>query len=117
MKKEIRLVHVIHEAFEKEGTPVAMVDVTGIEDDKKALEMAFHLTNNKIGSWSRGAEVRDLNGKLVENPDYSDKVIVTAPLKKVDGVEYGHRSTSVGDKMVLDGREYRVDFVGFSEIR
>lgn len=81
-------------------TPVAIVDASefvnhGIEE---ALSYAFRYTNNVMGSWSK-----KIGG------DANDDVTVLT--EREDG--YGLRSTSVFDRMEVDGVEYQVAPLGF----
>jgi len=84
-------------------TPVALVDVTDFSNHgvNEQLEYAFRYTNNVMGSWSKkiGADAND---------------DVTVLVEREDG--YGLRSTSMGDRMEIDGVEYRVAMVGFKEV-
>ena len=84
-------------------TPVALVDVTDFSNHgvNEQLEYAFRYTNNIMGSWSK---------KIGE--DANDDVTVL--VEREDG--YGLRSTSMGDRMEIDGVEYRVAMVGFKEV-
>jgi len=84
-------------------TPVALVDVTDFSNHsvEEQLEYAFRYTNNIMGSWSK---------KIGE--DANDDVTVL--VEREDG--YGLRSTSMGDRMEIDGVEYRVAMVGFKEV-
>lgn len=74
-----------------------------------ALEEAFCATQNIEGSWSIGPTL----WTGYENPGYSDKVTVAAPLPIHCGRKYGHRSCMVGDIMRIDGQWYRVAPFGF----
>lgn len=84
-------------------TPVALVDVTDFSNHgvNEQLEYAFRYTNNVMGSWSKkiGADAND---------------DVTVLVEREDGL--GLRSTSMGDRMEVDGVEYRVAMVGFKEV-
>lgn len=84
-------------------TPVALVDVTDLSNHavEEQLEYAFRWTNNLMGSWSKkiGADANDDVEVLVE---------------REDGL--GLRSTSMGDRMEIDGMEYRVAMVGFKPV-
>ena len=84
-------------------TPVALVDVTDFSNHgvNEQLEYAFRYTNNVMGSWSKkiGGDAND---------------DVTVLVKREDGL--GLRSTSMGDRMEIDGVEYRVAMVGFKEV-
>jgi len=84
-------------------TPVAVVDVTDFSNHgvNEQLEYAFRYTNNVMGSWSKkiGADAND---------------DVTVLVEREDGL--GLRSTSMGDRMEIDGVEYRVAMVGFKEV-
>ena len=84
-------------------TPVALVDVTDFSNHgvNEQLEYAFRYTNNVMGSWSKkiGADAND---------------DVTVLVEREDGL--GLRSTSMGDRMEIDGVEYRVAMVGFKKV-
>ena len=73
-------------------------------DVMEALEYAYRYTNNIHGSWSRD----DIEG----NADWNENVTQIAPL--VDGM--GHRSTSVRDRMLVEGEWYEVAPFGFEKI-
>jgi len=106
-------VAVIHAAFEDVPNTVAFVEV-GERTGEEALEYAFRWTNNVMGSWSIKEET--LNAGY-PNGDYNEDVTVMAPLYvDEDGKEWGHRSTSVGDHMLLDGVKYKVGNFGFEEL-
>ena len=82
-------------------TDVAEVNVWHTEDVDEALEYAWRYTNNVMGSWSL---------KIGEDANDDVEVLV----KREDGM--GLRSTSMGDRMEIDGVEYRVAMVGFKEV-
>lgn len=107
-------VAVIHTAFEEAPQTVAFVEV-GDRTGDDALEYAYRRTNNIGGSWSKG-ETIEWQGEIHENPDYSEDVTVMAPLPIHNGEEYGLRSTSVGDMMLLGTTKYRVAGFGFEEV-
>lgn len=109
-------VAVIHRAFEDAPRTVAFVEV-GDRPLIDALEYAYHRTQNLHGSWSRGPEF-EFNGEIHQNPDFSEDVTVMADLPVHEGVEYGLRSTSMGDHMLYGNKKYRyeVDFAGFKEL-
>lgn len=107
-------VAVIHTAFEDTPRTVAFVEV-GDRTGTDALEYAFHRTNNIMGSWSKPARF-EWNGEMHDNPDFSEDVTVMAELPVMDGVEYGMRSTSMGDQMLLGNTKYKVAMAGFEEI-
>ena len=105
---------VIHTAFEDRSRVVAFVEVgdrTGVD----ALEYAYRRTQNIEGSWSKGPVI-EWEGETHDNCDYSQDITVMAPLHNKDGVEYGHRSTSVGDHILFGTVKYVVDGFGFSEL-
>lgn len=81
-------------------TPVASVDVTDLSNHavEEQLEYAFRYTNNVMGSWSKkiGADAND---------------DVTVLVEREDG--YGLRSTSMFDRMEIDGVEWEVRGMGF----
>ena len=92
-------VTVVHTAFEDAPQIVAEVNSPHAKVEE-ALEYAYRWTNNVAGSWSR----RDIE----DNGDANDMVTVVKPVG-----ELGHRSTSVGDYMRVDGDLYRVAMMGF----
>ena len=106
-------VAVIHTAFEDAPNTVAFVEV-GDRTGNDALEYAYRWTNNVMGSWSIKEEYFE-NGE--ENGDYNPDVTVMAPLHKDEnGKEWGHRSTSVGDQILMGTTKYKVAFAGFEEV-
>ena len=82
----------------------------------KALEYAFRWTNNVAGSWSKEEVISYMNeyGDNVEetNGDYNKDV--TPYDLRDDGL--GTRSTSVDDRMILNGVVYKVSDCGFEEL-
>ena len=87
-------------------TDVAEVNVWHTEDVDAALEYAYRYTNNVDGSWSM-----EIGG------DANDDVTVLAPLLvTADGRKMGLRSTSMFDRMVVNGKTYKVDMMGFKEV-
>ena len=106
-------VAVIHSAFEDAPNTVAFVEV-GDRTGDEALEYAYRWTNNVMGSWSIKKEVFE-DGE--SNGDFNPNVTVMAPLHVDDsGKEWGLRSTSVGDQMLLGTKKYEVASFGFEEI-
>ena len=96
-----------------EFVDVAEVNVWHLEDVNEALEYAYRWTNNVSGSWSvklTGMKLSD--GTEFENGDYNEDVEVLVPLRKGMGL----RSTSMFDRMVVNGKTYKVDSVGFKEV-
>ena len=100
---------VIHAAFLEDGeTPTAVAKVfTEDMDLFQATEFAYRYTNNVDGSWS-----------MKIGSDANDSVQVIAPLILHEGKQYGLRSTSVGDVMLVDDGEgfqeyFRVAGFGF----
>jgi hypothetical protein len=112
---EVTEIKVIHKArFEDEKDQfVATVLVPTDTDPIEALEYAYRWTNNVEGSWS--IKKKEFEGGR-KNGDYNDFVKVVEPLEVIDGKEWGHRSTSSGDHMILNGDTYRVAMVGFQKI-
>ena len=87
-------------------TDVAEVNVWHTEDVDAALEYAYRYTNNVDGSWS-----------MKIGGDANDDVTVLAPLLvTADGRKMGLRSTSMFDRMVVNGKTYKVDMMGFKEV-
>ena len=82
-------------------TPVAEVNFPDGHNINDVLEYAFRWTNNLMGSWSK---------KIGE--DANDDVTVL--VEREDGL--GLRSTSMFDRMEVDGVEYEVSMVGFKEV-
>jgi hypothetical protein len=111
----MKQVAVIHTAFEDSPRTVAFVNVPNEFSAEMALEYAYKKTNNIEGSWSK-PQVFEFEGKVYDNPDFSEDVTVMAPLPVVDGKEYGLRSTSMGDQMLFGTKKYKVAAFGFKEI-
>ena len=94
-------------------TDVAEVNVWHTEEINDVLEYAYRWTNNLSGSWS--IKLKDMtlrDGTVFDNGDYNDDVTVLVPLSKGMGL----RSTSRFDRMVLNGKTYAIDSIGFTEI-
>jgi hypothetical protein len=106
-------ISVIHSAFEESGRVVACVDVPDTTPISEALEYAYFRTQNLHGSWSR-EKVVEIDGVRHDNPDFSEDVTVTVDLPTEDGITYGLRSTSRGDRMIINETCYKVEFAGFS---
>ena len=79
-------------------TPVAVVDAYAFNEVEEALEYAYRYTNNVMGSWSL---------KIGEDANDDVEVLV----KREDGM--GLRSTSMFDRMEIDGVEWEVAMMGF----
>ena len=86
-------------------TDVAEVNVWHTEDIDEALEYAYRYTNNVDGSWS-----------MKIGSDANDDVTVLAELPVVNGRTLGLRSTSMFDRLVLNGKTYKVSMIGFKEV-
>lgn len=85
---------------------VAEVNVWRTEDINEALEYAYRYTNNVDGSWS-----------MKIGSDANNDVTVLAELHTTaDGRKMGLRSTSMYDRMVVDGKTYKVAMMGFDEV-
>jgi hypothetical protein len=101
-------ISVYHRAFEDvaEIKKVAEVSVNKNADLESNVDFAWRVTQNIEGSWSKGRYFS--NGEA--NEDYSPYVKVVAPLELgSDGKEWGHRSSSIGDVYVLEGKAYVVN--------
>jgi len=94
-------------------TDVAEVNVWHTEEINDVLEYAYRWTNSLSGSWS--IKLKDMtlrDGTVFENGDYNEDVTVLVPLSKGMGL----RSTSMYDRMVFNGKTYKVKSVGFAEL-
>jgi hypothetical protein len=118
-------VDVFHADFGDTGptgtfTRVAVVDAvdgTDVMTESEALDYAYRWTNNLEGSWSKKEPwLYDSSNKMFENGDFNVDVEVVAPLEKIDGKVFGHRSSMMGDKFVVNGKEFAVATFGFDEI-
>jgi hypothetical protein len=106
MKKTDAWVVVHHEDSEEGrfffGTNEFQIAEVCVDDDlsdEQQLSEAFRATQNIHGSWSMGENFSD----GLPNEDYNEHVIVCQKPK----ANVGHRSTMVGDRMILkffDGR-------------
>ena len=98
-------------------TDVAEVNVTeeisAFGTTMECLEYAYRWTNNVSGSWSikKTSFPDPANGDRI-NGDYNEDVTVLAP--RADGM--GLRSTSMGDRMIVDGVTYKVVMMGFKKV-
>lgn len=86
-------------------TDVAEVNVWHTEDIDEALEYTYRYTNNVDGSWS-----------MKIGSDANDDVTVLASLPVANGRTYSLRSTRMFDRMVFNGKTYKVSMVGFTEL-
>lgn len=109
---QIMVIHTDRETNNQEA--VAVVTFNGTDVDA-GLEYAYRWTNNIDGSWSKGEEIV-MEGQLYDNPDYNENVKVLAPLREFMGRTLGHRSSSVGDMMIVDGESYKVAAFGFKKM-
>ena len=106
-------VAVIHAAFGDTPHTVALVDVPELPSLSETLEYAYRWTNNVMGSWSIKKEFFD-DGE--PNGDFNPNVTVMKPLEVIDGKEWGHRSTSMGDQMLVGNKKYVVAMMGFETL-
>jgi hypothetical protein len=115
-EKEFKMqIVVLHNDFEtNKREVVAAVTFDGTDIDA-GLEYAYRWTNNLDGSWSQGEEF-SYDGRLYDNPDFNPNVKVLAPLPNHFGRTIGHRSSSVGDIMIVDGEAYKVASFGFEKM-
>ena len=110
-------VSVIHTAFEDSPQTVAFVDVPEFPTTIEALEYAYRWTNNVMGSWSINKPTLDFGDGEETNGDYNENVTVMTSLNTDEnGKEWGLRSTSVGDQMLIGNQKYVVAGVGFKTI-
>jgi hypothetical protein len=109
---EIMVIHTDRETNKREA--VAVVTFNGT-DINAGLEYAYRWTNNIDGSWSKGEEIV-MDGHLYDNPDFNPNVKVLAPLPNFNGRTLGHRSSSVGDMMIVQGEAYKVASFGFKKM-
>ena len=89
-------VKVYHTAFEETPVHIATVD-TPCAKHEEACEYAYRWTQNIMDSWS-----------MKMPADGNDAVTVEVPV-----VEYGHRSSAMGDYFEADGELYKCAAVGF----
>lgn len=96
---------------------VATVNAPEHYDAERAMEYAFRRLQNLDGSWSMGPTVAVYSHEVIDNPDYDPNVMVLKPLHRgADGREFGHRSCSMFDRMIVDGTIYEVDCIGFKAV-
>ena len=126
----IENIQVIHAAFEDEPSYVANYDPNYeptrtykkyLSDEtvevEAVLEDVWTSTQNIEDSWSNFSCIAEGNDR---NLDYSNNITVVEDLPVIKGKTYGHRSTSVGDYMIVKFSNteiyncYIVEDVGFS---
>ena len=104
---------VYHNAFGDKDVYVANVNIADDVPVMEALEEVYRKTNNIEGSWSKGPTFV-FKGETINNPDYSENVEVVKPLYfDEEVVEWGHRSLSVGDYVISNGKKYNCAMVGW----
>jgi len=102
-------------AFGDKDIHVANVNIADDVPVMEALEEVYRKTNNIEGSWSKGPTF-DFKGQNITNVDYSENVEVVKPLHVDDeGVEWGHRSLSVGDYVIVDDTKYNCANFGWEK--
>jgi|TARA_R110002012_G_scaffold19749_2_gene70810 hypothetical protein len=111
---------VYHKAYEPKAVHVANVYIKSDVPVHQALEEVFRKTNNLAGTWS-GDLTFIQEKEEYDNTDYFENVEVVEPLRvDEDGFKRGHRSTSVGDYVVVDGNDgfktYNCEDVGWKEV-
>tara|TARA_Y100000356_G_C11127856_1_gene218356 strand:- start:153 stop:548 length:396 start_codon:yes stop_codon:yes gene_type:complete len=117
-RNKMETIEVRHTAFQGTEDTVALVEVKENLSLVQKLEYAFRWTNNTSGSWSKKVISIEHEGVDYPNRDYNEFVTVVTPLyKDEDGQEYGHRSTSVGDQLVINDQVYVVANVGFENLK
>lgn len=127
---KIENIQVIHAAFEDEPVYIANYDPNYEPTDlykkylsdntievEAVLEDVWKATQNVNDSWSNFSCIAEGNDS---NLDYSDNITVKKDLPVIKGKTYGHRSTSVGDYMIVKFSNteifncYIAEDVGFS---
>ena len=127
---KIENIQVIHAAFEDEPEYIANYDPNYeptdtyrkyLSDEKveveTVLEDVWRATQNVNDSWSNFSCIAEGNDS---NLDYSNNITVKKDLPVIKGKTYGHRSTSVGDYMIVKFSNtqiyncYIAEDVGFS---
>lgn len=127
---KITNIQVIHAAFEDEPVYIANYDPNYEPTDtykkylsdetvdvKAVLEDVWRATQNVNDSWSNFSCITEGNDR---NLDYSNNITVKKDLPVIKGKTYGHRSTSVGDYMIVEFGNtpiyncYIAENVGFS---
>ena len=122
---KIKNIKIIHAAFEDEPVHIANYKLTvadqvflmtGKNKTEDLLESAYKGTQNIHDSWSNPS----CKGDYDYNVDKLANVDVLKPLTVIKGKTYGHRSTSVGDYMIVKFSNteiyncYIAEDVGFS---
>tara|TARA_R110002012_G_scaffold321527_2_gene549694 strand:+ start:2045 stop:2389 length:345 start_codon:yes stop_codon:yes gene_type:complete len=108
MMKKVEVYH--SKQFDRPETGFELMAIVEVPDGlyfesvNAALEYAYAWTNNRNGSWSVN---KDSDDNLDANAN------VTVVWNRPDG--RGHRSTSMNDRMKMDGVWYRVAGFGFDK--
>jgi hypothetical protein len=111
------IVTVLHSEFDRDtglptghATTVAKFNFS-VDNDNDGCELAYYHTQNLRDSWSNAG-----------SEDSHPTLELLKPREVIDGVEYGHRSSIVGDLMYIDRpgfdqpAMYRVATFGFERI-
>jgi len=101
----------VYQMEDQVAVKVAIVDCGKFLSIDEMLEYAYHRTQNIHGSWSKGEFFSD--GSV--NQDFHKDIEVVKDLEVYDGVEYGHRSSMMRDRIEIDGTMYEVRAFGFEE--
>ena len=122
---KIKNIKIVHAAFEDKPVHIANYKLTvadqvflmtGKNKTEDLLESAYKGTQNIHDSWSNPS----CKGDYDYNVDKLANVDVLKPLTVIKGKTYGHRSTSVGDYMIVKFSNteiyncYIAEDVGFS---
>lgn len=97
-----------------EFTNVATIDC-GDRTGTAALEYAYFRTQNIEGSWSK-PYVFTWKGEEVINDDYSADITVNAELPERNGIQFGLRSSMMGDRFYCEEGSFECAMFGFEEI-
>lgn len=111
--------HVYFQKRDESVTRVAEVVIPAGMIAEEALEFVYGRLQNIRGSWSMGPTFEEcVQRRGAPNYDYSDAVkFVGEHFETEDGRKLGERSMMIGDLVVMDGKTYEVDFIGFKEYK
>ena len=111
---KIKNIKIVHAAFEDKPVHIANYKLTvadqvflmtGKNKTEDLLESAYKGTQNIHDSWSNPS----CKGDYDYNVDKLANVDVLKPLTVIKGKTYGHRSTSVGDYMIVQYQDLDVE--------
>tara|TARA_R100000805_G_C3543097_1_gene57511 strand:+ start:103 stop:489 length:387 start_codon:yes stop_codon:yes gene_type:complete len=114
-RKKMETIKVKHTGFGDNGDTVALIEVDEKWSLHEKLSYAWRWTNSIEGSWWED-EVIEYEGKTFINSDYNPNVTAINKRYSDEGELWGHRSSAVGDQVVIGNETYVVARFGWKTL-